>query len=150
MTTIACTKTEMSGDLCYSNTTVKFKGGPKLAKCKPHELHWPHSEFIIGFAGVAGEMVELMDFYQHPENYGGKLPRIRDIRGLVLTADGQIFFFDTPRTWMKVDMPYYSIGSGAPMALGALSVGATSREAVLAAGKTDPFTGFGAKTFKFT
>lgn len=138
----------MSGDLLYSNTVMKFKGAPKVYKMKAHELHWPHSDFIIGFCGVAEEMIRLIDFYQHPEVYG-KLPRTRETKGVVLTPDGSIYMFDNPSTWMAVKEPHWAVGSGSLTALGAMHAGGDTRAAIQAATKVDPFTGGGVRTVKF-
>lgn len=138
----------MSGDLLYSNDVLKFKGAPKVYKMKPHELHWPHSEFLIGFCGIASEMIELIDFYQQPEVYG-KLPRTRATKGVVLIPDGTIYMFDNPRTWMEVKEPHWAMGSGNLTALGAMHAGASTKDAIKAAMKVDPFTGGGVKTVKF-
>jgi hypothetical protein len=138
----------MSGDLLYSNNALKFKGAPKVYKMRPHELHWPHSEFIIGFCGVAEEMIKLIDFYQQPEAYG-KLPRTRDTKGVILIPDGSIYMFDSPATWMAVKEPHWAVGSGSLTALGAMHAGAGTRDAIKASMKVDPFTGGGVTTVKF-
>lgn len=137
----------MSGDLLYSNSVLNWKGAPKIIKVKPHEAHWTHGEFIMGFAGIAHEMISLMDFYMNPEAYGGKVPKTRETKALILTKKG-IFFFDRPDTWMRVREPYHSIGSGSTFATGAMAVGASTKEAILAATKSDPWTGKGVTTIK--
>lgn len=138
----------MSGDLLYSNQVLKFKGAPKVYKMQAHELHWPHSEFIIGFCGVAQEMIQLIDFYRNPEVYG-KLPRTRETKGVILVPDGSIYMFDNPSTWMAVKEPHWSVGSGCHVALGAMHAGADTATAIRAATKVDPFTGGGVRTVRF-
>lgn len=137
----------MSGDLLYTNRVTKFKGAPKIIKVPAHEAHWTDGDFLMGFAGVAEEMISLMDFYLNPEAYGGRLPRTRETKGLILTKKG-IFTFDNPSSWLKIDGPFYSIGSGSPSALGAMHAGATTVQAIKAASKVDPYTGLGVKTLK--
>lgn len=137
----------MAGDLLYTNMSLKFKGAPKVIRVKPHEAHWNDGEFLIGFAGIAGEMISLMDFYMNPEAYGGRLPKTRETKGLVLTKKG-IFLFDNPSSWMKVDDGFHAIGSGQTAALGAMHSGASPLDAVKVAAKVDPFTGAGYKSLK--
>jgi 20S proteasome alpha/beta subunit len=60
-----------------------------------------------------------------------------------------MFVFDDPSAWLVVDQPYYAIGSGSPFALGALAQGASAKEAVEAAAKSDPFTGMGVKSYNW-
>lgn len=131
----------------YSNGAFKFKGAPKIIKVQPHDAHWTDGEFLMGFAGVAGEMIQLMDFYLNPEAYNGRCPRTKETKGLILTKKG-IFTFDTPGSWMRVDAPFFSIGSGSVYALGAMHAGAAPAEAVKVSAKVDLFTGMGVKTLK--
>jgi ATP-dependent protease HslVU (ClpYQ) peptidase subunit len=56
--------------------------------------------------------------------------------------------FDNPSSWMKIDEPFFAIGSGSTTALGAMHAGATTAQAIKAATKVDPFTGMGVKTLK--
>lgn len=130
----------------YSNQVLKFKGGPKIIKCPPNDMFGQKDEFLMGFAGVAHEMISLMDFFLNPD-MGVKIPKIRDTKGLILTKKG-IYFFDTPGQWMNIDEKFFALGSGSTTALGAMHAGATTLQAVKAAGKVDPYTGLGYKTLK--
>lgn len=136
----------MSGDLMYSNNVLKFKGAPKIIKCPPNPVYGVKKPFLMGFCGVAAEMISLMDFFLHPTEEQ-KVPRTKETKGLILTEDG-IYYFDYPAQWMQVDEPFFSIGSGSPTALGAMYAGADTRDAIKAAAKVDPFTGLGYKTLK--
>ena len=128
--------------------TAKTKGKTKIYKFDPHELHFDIEPFIVGFAGAASEIVDIIDFYTRPELYE-KMPRTKGLSGLVLTQSGKIFQFDSPSKWLAVEGNFAAIGSGMMTALGALHHGATPKEAVQAAMKVDPFTGMGTKTLKF-
>lgn len=130
------------------NGAMKTKCGTKVYKIQPHELHFSHEAFLVGFCGAASEIGDVVDFYERPELYK-TMPRTKALHGLVLTASGKIFQFDSPGKWLTVNSPFASMGSGSPIALGALHMGATPKQAVQAAMKVDPFTGMGVKTFKF-
>lgn len=148
MTTIVTNKQEMACDLQMTlNMTTKTKAKTKIFKIDPHEMHF-HEPFIIGFCGSASEIIDVVDFYERPEIYE-RLPRTKNLSGLVLTESGKIFQFDSPGKWLAVDGPYAAMGSGSNVALGALHMGATPKEAVLAASKVDPFTGMGTKVLRF-
>lgn len=148
ITTIVCNKEEMACDLQMTlNMTTKSKAKTKIFKINAHEMHFPEN-FIIGFCGLASEIIDVVDFYECPEVYE-KMPRTKNLSGLVLTESGKIYQFDTPSKWLLVDDKYAAAGSGANVALGALHMGATPKEAVLAASKVDPFTGMGTKVLSF-
>lgn len=150
MTTIACNKESMAGDLQFTNIKdfSKWKGKTKVFKFKAHELHYPHADFIVGFAGTAADIIEVADYFDFPERWD-KLPRVRGLAGLVLTADKKIFCFDDYAKWLKVEADYHAIGSGGPIALGVLANNGSPKEAIRAAMRHDSFTGFGVKELKF-
>ena len=143
MTTIVCDKTEMACDLQYTKTDGScWRGNTKIYKFDPHRLTWEHSKFIMGFAGTASDIVSIAAFYSNPEMFKAP-PKTSTIRGLVLTDEGDIYTFDTHTKWLKVNEPFAAIGSGGLIALGALSAGASLREAIKIASKSDVYTGMG-------
>ena len=147
LTTIVCNKEEMACDLQMTVAGImKVKAKTKIYKIKAHEMHFP-VDFLIGFCGSATEIIDVVDFYERPDIYQ-HMPKTRNLSGLILTADHVIYQFDHPGKWLAVDAPYSSVGSGALTAMGAMSMGATPKEAILAASKIDPFTGMGTKVFK--
>jgi len=103
---------------------------------------------MIGFAGTASQIAHAAAFFSNPDGHKNA-PRLRGLQGLVLTEKGRMFVFDDPSAWLAVYQKYYAIGSGSPFALGALAQGASAKEAVQAAIKSDPFTGFGVKSYSF-
>lgn len=138
----------MCGDLQFTvQGVMKTKGRTKIFRVAPHELHH-HEEFFIGFCGIASDFIDVIDYYQNPEFYK-TIPKTRGLGGLILTKSGKIFQFDDPGKWLAVAGKYAAIGSGAPAAYGALLMGATPKEAVLAASKVCPFTGMGTTLLKF-
>ena len=147
LTTIACNKEEMYGDLQFTNTGTgnKFKGRTKVYCFNAHEDVYP-VDFIVGFCGVASDIVTAISYFSSPENYK-RPPRIKGLSGLVLTAQKNIFMFDDYTKWLAVNGPYYAVGSGSAYAIGAMSLGASPEEAVRAAMKHDAYTGLGVKGF---
>lgn len=149
MTTIACNRDELYGDLQYTNGSLKWKGKTKVFKFKAHPLTYEDADFIVGFTGAAGDVVSVSSYFSFPDRFP-KLPRVRNCGGLVLTADRDIFCFDHFSEWMVVDQEYMSIGSGSPYALGALAAGASPKEAVKNAMKYDIYSGLGIKGARWT
>lgn len=124
---------------------VKSKVNAKAWKFDGNDFIYPHP-FVLGFSGELGEVMELVDFFSHPENFKSA-PRMRSSTGLALTKEG-IYIINSPGRWVRLKEKYYAIGSGSIAALGALHAGASPKEAVLAASKVDPFTGMGTKSIK--
>lgn len=148
MTTIACNTTEMACDLQFTvNTHIRTKGKTKIYMVEPNELHYSE-QFLIGFAGGASDFLEIIDFYTHPEVYK-KCPNPRGVQGLILTKSGNIYQFDNPSKWIRINSNIAAIGSGMAAAYGALHNGASPLDAVKIASKVDIFTGMGTKVFKF-
>lgn len=58
---------------------------------------------------------------------------------LILTPDG-LFWADKSCLLVRVSMPFYAIGCGAPLAMGAMEMGASAKQAVLVACKWDSNT----------
>lgn len=140
----------MSCDLQFTNTASgnKWKGKTKIYKFSPHPDTYPVCEFIVGFAGSASQIITIAEFFSAPDNFN-KAPKVGPCLGLVLTAKGQIFMFDDYTKWLAVNEPYHAIGSGSDYALGAMALGATTKEAVKIASKHDSYSGMGVKTLKF-
>lgn len=149
MTTIACDKTGIYGDLQITNlaTNAKFKCGTKVYKFSAHELTYPHSDFYVGFAGSAEDIITAADFFDCPEVYYNKRLNLKGLSGLVLTEQQEIFVFSSLTKWLVVKDKYASIGSGANVAIGAMEAGSTPKEAVKIASKIDIYTGMGIKGY---
>jgi ATP-dependent protease HslVU (ClpYQ) peptidase subunit len=149
MTTIACNKQEIAGDLQYTdmNNASKFKGSPKVYKFEKHKDTYPHCDFYVGFAGTAQDIIVTAEFFSRPHQFD-KPPKVKGLIGLVLTEEGEIFTFDSYDKWLKVNEPFGAIGSGQGIAMGAMMAGATPTEAIKIASKKDTYTGMGVKTYK--
>ena len=69
ITTIVCNKEEMACDLQMTiSGAQKMKCKTKIFKFFPDEKHFPEP-FIVGFSGDASEIMDVVDFYEHPEIY---------------------------------------------------------------------------------
>lgn len=128
--------------------TVKWKAKTKIYKFKANEETYPHCDFIVGFAGGANDTITAVEFFSNPENFK-RVPNTKGLQGLVLTADGDIYIFNSLSQWIRINEPFAAVGSGAPFALGAMESGASPKEAVRAAMKRDPWSGLGVKTMSW-
>jgi hypothetical protein len=150
LTTIACNREALYGDLQFTNNVTgnKWKGKTKVYKFKANPATYAECDFIVGFCGSASDIVEIATFFTHPEMFD-KQPRVRGISGLVLTANKDIYIFDDYGKWLAMDVDFAAIGSGANYAIGAMENGASPRDAVRAAMKHDAFTGYGTKGYSW-
>ena len=138
----------MYGDLQLTTVSTgnKLKIKTKVYEVKAHKDVY-HTDFIVGFAGTASDMVTVSSYFQYPELFS-KLPRVRNLMGLVLTAEQDIFYFESYNKWVAVNEPYAAIGTGSHYALGALAAGLSPKAAVRVAMKHDAFTGMGVKGYR--
>jgi len=139
----------MAADLQMTqHNSIKWKCKTKMYKFSAHPDTYGECDFIMGFAGTANDMITAFEFFSNPDSFK-KIPNLSGLTGLVLTAKGSIYIFDKLDKWLLVDAPYAAIGSGSMYALGAMSTGASPKEAVKAASKLDPYTGLGIKVVSF-
>lgn len=127
-----------------TNGVVAWKGPTKIYKFKAHPDTYAACDYIMGFAGNADGMMQAIDFFHNPDSYK-QCPKLNNMTGIVLTAQGDIFTYDNPQRWMAVSDDYFSIGSGSIFALGALAAGADLKTAIKIASERDPYTGMGIK-----
>lgn len=138
----------MYGDKQFTNmnTGNKFKGDTKVYRYKAHERTCSH-DFIVGYAGTANDIVTINSWYSYPDLFDNPPRPPRQITGLVLCSDGDIYTFTDYMKWLKVDQPFHAIGSGMDYAIGAMAAGMSAKEAVKLAMKHDCYTGMGIKGF---
>lgn len=147
MTTVVCSRKSIACDLQGTGGGQRFKLKTKVEHFEDGIPAYPHlGECYVGFAGNVSEWIECLDWFLDPK---GKMPK-NSISLLILTKKGKIYTSgNNAGTLMELDEPFQAIGSGAQAALGAMHVGATTAEAVKAAGKVDPMTGLGVKEYSF-
>jgi hypothetical protein len=138
----------MSCDLQFSHAGVMFKGATKVTTLSPKVARdmFDVDKAFIGFCGDADKWAEVVAWYDNPVD---KPPNIKGMELLMLTSDKQIFHASsTVKSWLKIDEPFYAIGSGMHLALAAMATGKSPQEAVKIAAKYDKGTGLGVKTYK--
>jgi hypothetical protein len=60
---------------------------------------------------------------------------------IIVVVNNRIYEIGCDTAWMRRVDGIYAIGSGSPVALGALKHGATLEEAIVIAAENDPYTG---------
>lgn len=138
----------MACDLQMTEGNMKWKCKTKIYKCPAHPNTYPHSDFLVGFAGSLGDIISVADYFCLPDVI--KPPKVGKMAGVVLTKDKKIFLFDSYREWIEVSDPFAACGSGTYHAMGAMDNGATPRKAIKTASKFDPYTGMGIKVLSFS
>lgn len=109
-------------------------------------MMWP-KPFYVGFSGDVDAIPDIVDFFTNIEDYK-KPPKVQ-AECLVLTEDKKLFTFVNPAKWLQIKEDYYAVGSGAQFAMGAMVAGKEPLDAVKIAGKKDPMTGMGFKSYNF-
>jgi ATP-dependent protease HslVU (ClpYQ) peptidase subunit len=102
-------------------------------------IHLADGSLFAG-TGDTGVFSKLLEWFQTPEVDRGERPEISECDALLLDPDGRLWFF-TGAGKRLVDAPFAAIGSGAPVAYGAMYAGATAPRAVEIAALVDPWTG---------
>ena len=127
MTCIAVRSGVMAAD---SQATDEFKtGAVKLYRRKG---------LIVGIAGNVSQAMVFVDWlFDNRERKPG-IEVEDDWSALVLSADGLMHWDISLRPTPIVDA-FYAIGSGASLAMGAMEMGASARQAVRVACKRDPY-----------
>jgi hypothetical protein len=147
VTTIAVNKNAMACDLQFTHSGgIKFKGKTKIIELRPEvaKAIFDVKKAYIGFCGNADIWGEIVSWYSSP---GDKLPKTKGIELLLLTDEHKIYHGTTLANWMEIPEPFFSIGSGMHLAIGAMADGASPKEAVKIASKHDPNTGMGVKEY---
>lgn len=95
---------------------------------------------LFAAAGETGVWGGLLEWFLAAEADRGERPKIPDCDVFLLKPDGVLWFY-TGAGRREVDAPFAAIGSGSPVALGAMWAGCTAKRAVEIAAKVDPWTG---------
>ena len=99
----------------------------------------------IGFCGNAEQWANIVAWFASPDD---KMPKLKDMELLMLTDTHEIYHATTMQNWLKIDEPFFAIGSGCHLAIAAMSSGKSPKEAIAVASKFDPSTGMGCKVYK--
>ena len=151
MTTIAIDKNSVSCDLQFTHSNgMKFKGNSKCVVLEPPvaKAMFDCDKAIIGACGDADSMAKAWGFLADPTMFEGKVPKIKGVEFVALTAKKEILTSANLISWIEIVQPFYAIGSGCHIAVGAMANGADTKKAVELAAKHDVNTGMGIKTYK--
>lgn len=136
MTTIAYRDGEMASDTRVTQYDTIVGDVAKLFRTK-------HGG-IIGVAGTMADAAVCLSWAEN--NVSGPPPERPSESGPLPTAicvepDGRVKLWNGTPHLLMVVAPFYAIGSGAQVALGAMAMGATAAQAVAAASQFDVYTG---------
>jgi hypothetical protein len=107
-----------------------------LLQCNMKKIARNESGEIAGACGEASWIFAFLDWFAKPSsNLSPSIPRDKDgnaeAKGFLVRTDGVIRVFNA-RGFLDVQAPYYSIGSGSLVAVGAMWEGASAMRAVAA------------------
>lgn len=136
MTTIACRDGEMWADsLITSGTTIVGSMDKIFVKEFSTSLE-EKAYLIIGFAGAVQDLDLLAEAILDGEDYTGEFECI-----VYDSSTKELYtLYDSTRKQL-FSAPFYAIGSGADIALGAMAAGCSAKDAVEIASEYDTLTG---------
>ena len=112
---------------------------------------YKHKGVLVGSSSSVVGLTELIKKWimsDSPDELLRLVPPDSHIDILAVYPNGEAMFMDTSLLPAYVVNEYYAIGSGNEYAMGALAMGASSKEAVRVAAMFDPFTGNKINTIK--
>lgn len=127
MTTVAANLTSIACDSLISDGTSSFKTSTKIYRVRGG---------VAGYAGTVSACLKLIAWLQKPNS---RKPVFDDdviATAIILKKDG-IWYCDTDLVLMKVEEPFYAIGTGADATRGAMHCGRSPAQAVEIACRID-------------
>jgi ATP-dependent protease HslVU (ClpYQ) peptidase subunit len=85
---------------------------------------------LVGAAGSAYYIHMFLEWAEKGFNPKKKPPAPDDFTGFIVHPDERAFFIESDLVFYPVSAPFFSLGSGADVALGAMAAGATAIKAV--------------------
>ena len=153
MTTIAYKDGVLASD---SRATA----GGMIVSEKAEKLFNVHG-YLVGIAGSAAEGVAFVSWLEKhvlSQQVSSDLPQIEvimpepsddeDFYALVIFPDGRVFMYEGGSHCYPIQDDFYSIGSGSPFAMTAMSLGSSAIDAVQVAKKFDCYSGGEIKSLK--
>lgn len=129
MTTMAYRDGQISADSLGWNGDICMGSVIKVGRMEDGSL-W----------GVAGNLQYLDQLKKWAAKPEGDPPETKDTDFFMVCPDGHVRIWEGVG-WCELKAPFFAIGSGSSIALGAMHMGATAAEAVHAASCFDAFTG---------
>jgi ATP-dependent protease HslVU (ClpYQ) peptidase subunit len=147
LTTLAANKDSIACDLQVSwNGGYKYRVTTKIFGLDPNKFI--PEPFYVGYAGSVADAQKIIEWLRYPDEI--KRPRkLENASLMILTEKRRIItvYDPDPASWIEINEPFFSIGSGANFAQASMLAGLSPKEAVVAASKLDPHTGMGVKEF---
>jgi ATP-dependent protease HslVU (ClpYQ) peptidase subunit len=129
VTTVVTDGKVMLADAQLTDGNVRIKYHGKIRKI---------GEYLVGGAGDPESLELFFRWYASPT---ARAPALgKNFEAIAVSKDG-IFGYGRRLVPMKIEEPFYAIGSGFGLALGALEAGATPQEAMRIACKRDAYSG---------
>jgi ATP-dependent HslUV protease subunit HslV len=100
---------------------------------------FPHDGGVIAGSGAFGEVLRFKDWIVDGAD-PSKQPELKESDVIWIQSDGSFTEFD-PSGRLTYEAPFYAIGSGREIAIGAMAAGATAEGAVRIACEWDGGTG---------
>ena len=88
---------------------------------------------LIATCGQTQNGIAFQEWFEGGEQPGDKPELDNDFTGMVITPDGKIHIYNNKLYAYVAETPYYAIGNGEHVAMGAMHVGASAERAVQAA-----------------
>lgn len=129
MTTIVCNRQGMAAD-------KRISGQAMFKSTKIYRVNGS----LIGFAGNVEQALRFVEWRRTPE----QKPQFFDnnnFEALELTPNGELIWWGSEMVGVEIEDDFYAIGSGSHLALGAMAMGATPKEAIKVASRWDVATG---------
>jgi hypothetical protein len=114
--------------------------GDGLAHCHVCKVAWAANGDIIGVAGSAYDLDVFVEWYNSDRSQPVQM--WKDSEALVLTKDGKVFCYNNEGRCFEHQTPA-ALGTGSPVAYGAMAAGASPAQAVLIASERDIYSGGG-------
>lgn len=131
MTTIAYRDGTLAGDTQVSGEIKTY--ATKVFKLKNGSL--------AAGAGDFSSIHAFIEWLQRPKAERPDLTHDDDFEAIVVASDGGIEWYDQTLRPVPLEQPFYAIGSGAAVAMGAMEIGGTAEQAVAAGIKWDAMSG---------
>lgn len=133
MTTIAVRDGVIAAD-----TLVTYNGNGHMMKGLKLFLA---GRFAVGIAGEIRYKTPIKNWLESPPENDSEVPRLWDDEwnAILMDAQGKAYVLLADAIQI-IEFPYFSIGSGSDIALGAMAMGASAREAIEIASRFDNCT----------
>lgn len=129
MTTIVCDRRSMAADR-------RGTSNPVFKTTKIFRVHGS----LIGVSGNLEQALRFVEWRRTPESKP-TFSEGASLEVLELSPDGTITWWGPEMVGVVIENDFYAVGSGAMAALGAMSMGATPKQAVAIASVWDAATG---------